>query len=631
MKKTGTKNPPATGVRAGDEIYFRSAKGPNHGRVICHGSHGCTVDSGGRRHKVRWDDVLGHRKRIGFNAKVVDQGDDGAIVEDETGGRVYLHGANFDNDNEPDNTTQSAWDLLAKENRMSKSMVLLLKSGKISNRAGLHLENLTDKAGHQTKRWKRGDKEAASGRPRADDNSYASGKVGNSVSFKSSDGTVKGKIVSSGKDGATIQDDGGNKHKVLWKDVLKTPTKPDWDARQDNESDKAYAKRVIDKGESPEHLPEEHDRYFNTGGSTHIPLDRLHSTKRDDENAQGGDNGPKRMQAAWHGALGKRDPITVMPHKDKDGHYEVVDGNGTLTSVKKYGWKGLPTKIVSREEGEASIAKDKAKDLAKAILPPEKHKELGKAKGQPIPATGRDELFKRAAETLDTLKTWLNRGKGIASQMGYTTMTKSPDDVSSDEWGQHKGMLFIAPLKGQNRAAEKVEADYSGDWSKLTDVVRCTLAADSLHDISEAIKTLEAHGMKPARTPKNKFLNPTPQGYMDMNFIIQMPDGILAEIQFNVKDMMRAKNEGHHYYEITRKIEDSYKKRGAVKGDGEPDYSLWSAEDLNAFKDADAKQAEVYGKAWSEHVKKHYGHSHEPLTKSSNPLILLVKNKRVAS
>lgn len=80
-------------VRAGDEIYFTVDGKPATGKVLCHGKHGCTVrDSFGQTRKLKYQHVLGHKTRVDATARVVDQGVDGAILEDEDGRRRYLHG-----------------------------------------------------------------------------------------------------------------------------------------------------------------------------------------------------------------------------------------------------------------------------------------------------------------------------------------------------------------------------------------------------------------------------------------------------------------------------------------------------------------------------------------------------------
>lgn len=84
------KREPHQHAYAGDEIFFHKGGQPVAGKVICAGQHGCTVDHGGQRHKVRWEHVAGHKKRGLNNYKVVDHGEDGLIVADSTGRRQYV-------------------------------------------------------------------------------------------------------------------------------------------------------------------------------------------------------------------------------------------------------------------------------------------------------------------------------------------------------------------------------------------------------------------------------------------------------------------------------------------------------------------------------------------------------------
>lgn len=138
------------------------------------------------------------------------------------------------------------------------------------------------------------------------------------------------------------------------------------DKRMPGESDKAFAKRAVDVRDAPTELPEKPDRYFKRpAGTQDMKISRLISSKSDADNKQGGDNGAKRMMAAAKGELSKRAPVTVMPSEKVPGSFEVVDGNGTLTTVKRYGWSKLPVIVVTREEGQAAIAEDKRKDAIK--------------------------------------------------------------------------------------------------------------------------------------------------------------------------------------------------------------------------------------------------------------------------
>ena len=82
----------AAGPRAyvGDEVFFHKGGHPVSGRVLCTGKHGCTIDHGGKQHKVRWEHVVGHKKRAVQRFHVLEQGEDGLIVADGTGRRHYV-------------------------------------------------------------------------------------------------------------------------------------------------------------------------------------------------------------------------------------------------------------------------------------------------------------------------------------------------------------------------------------------------------------------------------------------------------------------------------------------------------------------------------------------------------------
>lgn len=98
------KMTPVTGLSAadadkpslalGDSIYYRHEKhGVAHGVVAAVGRHGVTTDSDGEEHQVLWEHFLGHRKRAERKLSILDRGEDGTIMEDEDGKRVYVRGS----------------------------------------------------------------------------------------------------------------------------------------------------------------------------------------------------------------------------------------------------------------------------------------------------------------------------------------------------------------------------------------------------------------------------------------------------------------------------------------------------------------------------------------------------------
>ena len=83
-------------VLAGDSIYYRHPEtdAPHHGVVAGMGKHGMLVDAdGGGEHRVHWDKYIAHKARAERKLTIVDRGEDGSIMEDENGKKVFVHGA----------------------------------------------------------------------------------------------------------------------------------------------------------------------------------------------------------------------------------------------------------------------------------------------------------------------------------------------------------------------------------------------------------------------------------------------------------------------------------------------------------------------------------------------------------
>jgi hypothetical protein len=149
---------------------------------------------------------------------------------------------------------------------------------------------------------------------------------------------------------------------------------------------------------------------------------------------------------------------------------------------------------------------------------------------------------------------------------------------------------IVAPLKGEGRATAKVEGDYGGDWGKLKDMVRGTLAVRTLADLPAAIERAKAAGVKFAAEPKNNFANPTTAGYRDINALVELPNGVVAELQFNTEAMLVAKEEAHDFYARAAELE---RKNGTATPDGE-----WPSEDKAEWESLLEKQRAIYDAAW---------------------------------
>jgi hypothetical protein len=75
---------------AGDEVFFHRSGQPVSGKVVCTGKHGCTVEHEGAQHRIRWEHLSGHKKRAEQRYHVIEEGEDGLIVQDASGRRRFV-------------------------------------------------------------------------------------------------------------------------------------------------------------------------------------------------------------------------------------------------------------------------------------------------------------------------------------------------------------------------------------------------------------------------------------------------------------------------------------------------------------------------------------------------------------
>ena len=88
-----------------------------------------------------------------------------------------------------------------------------------------------------------------------------------------------------------------------------------------------------------------------------------------------------------------------------------------------------------------------------------------------------ESLYKSAAEAQEQMYDILDRDKGLDKQMGMTHFNIAKGDTP--DMDVEGPILITVPMKGKARATEKVESDYGGDWSRLQDAVRASIAVDT--------------------------------------------------------------------------------------------------------------------------------------------------------
>lgn len=127
-----------------------------------------------------------------------------------------------------------------------------------------------------------------------------------------------------------------------------------------------------------------------------------------------------------------------------------------------------------------------------------------------------------------------------------------------DKLGEELGAeIAHPPIKGMKRLVEKMYSDEQGgdgqaqpDWAK--DTVRATIIVGSEAEVPRALAALKK-AMNVVRV-KDRFERPLETGYSDVLINVELPNGMLGEVQINVPSMLVAKELGHLVYEIRRAL-----------------------------------------------------------------------------
>lgn len=169
------------------------------------------------------------------------------------------------------------------------------------------------------------------------------------------------------------------------------------------------------------------------------------------------------------------------------------------------------------------------------------------------------------------------------------------------------GKVLVAPNKKEKRAREKVKADYDGDWSRLMDPVRATVACDNLDQIradsQRVLDWVRDAGGNLARPPKDRFLEPAGSGYRDYMVNYRLPCGMVVEVQYNLKPMLVAREREILSYDAVRAI------RASMEREGRDEKTPGEAEAMRRVEQG-AKQ--LFARAWEESKAAHNASAGNP-------------------
>ncbi|RMG43363.1 MAG: hypothetical protein D6719_03940 [Candidatus Dadabacteria bacterium] len=108
-------------------------------------------------------------------------------------------------------------------------------------------------------------------------------------------------------------------------------------------------------------------------------------------------------------------------------------------------------------------------------------------------------------------------------------------------------------LKGRERARQRLE-DFAGDTTQLTDILRASIACESLEQVYQVLQVITNDQDMEIVAIKDRFLEPLDTGYRDILLKIRI-EGHVAELQLHLNSILEVKNgEGHRLYEDMRAI-----------------------------------------------------------------------------
>ncbi|HAS42008.1 MAG TPA: hypothetical protein DCS93_16125 [Microscillaceae bacterium] len=134
------------------------------------------------------------------------------------------------------------------------------------------------------------------------------------------------------------------------------------------------------------------------------------------------------------------------------------------------------------------------------------------------------------------------------------------------------------PLKKKERIEEKTFGKYDRDAGQVIDIVRGSLVFDTLEDLIKIEPVIKDFFYILRR--KNDIGKETPAGYADMKINVRLDNGIVGELQLQVKSLNTAKTQGggHSLYRIIRDLNEGK----ATQFDTENEHDL---EKLTKIKD----------------------------------------------
>lgn len=189
------------------------------------------------------------------------------------------------------------------------------------------------------------------------------------------------------------------------------------------------------------------------------------------------------------------------------------------------------------------------------------------------------ELYKEAERSMPLLQA---EGDKIVADL----KTRYPglfDDVKFE----------MGPLKTLERSQDKVNGDYKGDHTQITDLARGRLVIDK----PEQVETLRQYfkeqreGFK-VEVLKDRFAKPSDTNFRDINMQVRLGNGHVVEMRVEQKDILEAAKKTHDPYEEVQKMDRAAEKEGRMLT---PDEATRRQTIMDSIRDAHGAAAQQAG------------------------------------
>ncbi len=227
--------------------------------------------------------------------------------------------------------------------------------------------------------------------------------------------------------------------------------------------------------------------------------------------------------------------------------------------------------------------------------------ESSKGKRDRVDATKAGEATKELHQPVDDLGEIYAHVEMLEGAFRHTV-----EGIAADK-SCHGTPLFRPgkPVKGLDRAKEKLDSAYKGDASRMVDLVGGTIKYDDPDDLIQGFGLVSNSPLFKVVRIKNSLAKG--KMYGDINLSIEMGGGVdyddavgkkqhysgfIVELQLHLAPIANTKKLAHKEYEEQRTIEAKY-------GDKSPEKAKYTEEDRAAWEDLQGKMEVAYGKSWA--------------------------------